>query len=81
MPKRFGLSSQDWFLYRDNAAIYGAASVQEPKGSEGVKMIRYLLCLPDIVPAELFLCWRVKSELAGVSLFQEIIKTSLDRVI
>ncbi len=31
MPKRSGLSSQDWFLYRNDATVHGAASVQDFK--------------------------------------------------
>jgi hypothetical protein len=44
-------------------------------------MIRYLLCPPNITPEELFLCWRVKLELAGVLLFKEIITMSWDGII
>jgi hypothetical protein len=44
-------------------------------------MIGYLLFSQDIAPADLFLCPRAKSGLAGMSLSQESIKTGWDGVI
>jgi hypothetical protein len=50
-------------------------------GGEGVKAICYSPYLPDIAPLDLFICQRVKSELAGLSLLQGNFKTSYDGVI
>jgi hypothetical protein len=76
--KRSGLSPQDWFLYRDDATVHDTISVQNFKRRKGGKMIRYLLYSQDIAPADLFLCPRAKSGLAGMSLSQDSIKTSWD---
>ncbi len=41
-------------------------------------MVRYPLYSPDIAPVHLFLCQRMKSELADVWLYQESSKMSWD---
>jgi hypothetical protein len=50
-------------------------------GSGGVKMICHLPYLPYIAPAVLFLCWRMKTKPAGISMSQESIKTSFNGVV
>ncbi len=44
-------------------------------------MIHHLRYLPGLTPVDFFLYWRVKSELAGISLFHNSFKTSCDGVI
>ncbi len=79
-PKKSGLSSQEWFLYRNDAAVHVATSVQDFKGDEGMKNNKCLLYLPYITPTDLFQRRKAKSELAGMLLSQKI-KTSWDGVI
>ncbi len=57
--KRSRLSSQDWFLFRDEVLVHSAISVQESHS-------------PNIATVDFFLFWKVKPELAGLSLSQDI---------
>jgi hypothetical protein len=52
-----------------------------PNGGKGSQMFCNLPYLLNIVPADFFLCQRVKLELARLSLFQESFKTSCDGVV
>jgi hypothetical protein len=49
-PKSPRSSSQDWFLYKDDVAVYVDASVWDFICSEGVEMIWFPPYSSDIVP-------------------------------
>jgi hypothetical protein len=60
------LSLHDWFLYRDDAAVHTAASIQDFKWQRGIKTICHPPYLSATAPAVLFLCRIVKTGLAGI---------------
>ncbi len=74
MPKMFGLSSQDWFLYWDDTLVQTATSVQGSDGIKGIKVICYSPYYLDSVSANIFLFQRVKLEQAGLPLSQDSFK-------
>ncbi len=73
--------SQEWFLHKDNAPVYTAASVVRLLAAKRVKTIPHLpICL--ILPTAGFVLFlRVKSELVGMSLAQDTFKSSWEGVI
>ncbi len=50
-----------------------------PNGGEGVRIIRHCPCSQDFAQQQrfFFLCWRIKLELAGLSLSQESFRTAV----
>ncbi len=79
--KRPIMSSQEWFLHRDNAPVHTAATVKDYLTAKGIKTIRHPPYSPDLAPADFFLFPKVKSELAGLSLTQGTFQKTWDGVV
>jgi hypothetical protein len=79
--KRPIMLSQDCWLYRDNIPIHIATPVVDVLATKAIKTMPDLPCLPDLAPADCSLFPRVRSELVGMSLSQNIFKSSWDGAI
>jgi hypothetical protein len=71
---------QDWFLHWDKAPVHSAVSVQDCHREKGIKTNPHLPYFPDLAPVDLFLFYKVKSALVGISLSQDSFKTTWDGV-
>jgi hypothetical protein len=58
----------------DNAPVHTAAIVQDWLASQIVQVLHHPPYLPDLAPADFSLFWRMKDELAGITLDHSILK-------
>jgi len=79
--KRPNISSQEWFLYWNNAPVHTAATVQEFLAAKGVKTIPHPPFSPELAPADYFLFPRIKTELAGRTLIANTFKNNWEGVV
>jgi histone-lysine N-methyltransferase SETMAR len=78
--KRPVMVAQQWWLHWDNAQVHTTAVVQEWLAAHNVQVIRHPPYSPDLAPADFFLFWRVKEQLVGLTLDQNMIKKTWEGV-
>ncbi len=74
------MAEQCWFFHWDNAPVHTAALVQDWLAAHDVQVLYHLPYSPDLMPADFFLFWRVKYELAGITLDHSSLKKEWERV-
>ena len=79
--KRKTTASQEWFLHWDNAPVHSAAIVKDFIAAKKIKTIAHPPYSPDLAPADFFLFPKVKNDLAGKTLRQEIFRSSWEGAI
>jgi histone-lysine N-methyltransferase SETMAR len=78
--KRPQMVQQEWWFHCDNALVHMAAVVQEWFAAHNIQRLEHPPYSPDLAPADFFLFWRVKEELAGRSLDEGTLKKTWEGV-
>ena len=67
-------------LHWNNALVHIAALAKDWYTTNGLQLLEFTPYWPDLAPADFFLLWRVKEELACLSLDQHSLKNALEGV-
>ncbi len=71
---------QGWFFHCDNAPVQTVAIVYYWLAAHSIQVLRHPPYSLDLALADFFLLWRVKDELAGISLDHSILKKEWEGV-